>query len=45
MNFNLFAKFAMDFGNINVMTKLRPLVELNTKPLVKALAVLKAFED
>jgi hypothetical protein len=43
--FNLFAKFAMDFGNINVMTGLHPLVELNTKPLVKALTVLKAFED
>ncbi len=43
--FNLFAKFAMDFGNVNVMTGSRPLVELNTKPLVKALMVLKAFED
>jgi hypothetical protein len=43
--FNFFAKFAMDFGNANVMTGLRPLVELNTKPLVKALTVLKAFED
>ncbi len=43
--FNLFTKFAIDFGNINVMTRLRPLAELNTKPLVKALTVLKAFED
>jgi hypothetical protein len=43
--FNLFAKFATDFGNVNVMTGLRPLAELNTKPLVKALTVLKAFED
>jgi hypothetical protein len=43
--FNLFAKFAMDFGNVNVMTGLRPLAELNTKPLVKALTILKAFED
>ncbi len=43
--FNLFAKFAMDFGNINVMTGSRPLAELNTKPLVKALTVLKAFKD
>jgi hypothetical protein len=42
--FNLFAKFAMDFGNVNVMTGLRPLAELNTKPLVKALTVLKAFK-
>jgi hypothetical protein len=29
----------------HVMTGLRPLAELNTKPLVKALTVLKAFED
>jgi hypothetical protein len=43
--FNLFAKFTMDFGNVNIMTGLRPLAELNTKPLVKALTVLKAFED
>jgi hypothetical protein len=43
--FNLFAKFAMDFGNVNIMTRLRPLVELNTKLLVKALTVLKAFKD
>jgi hypothetical protein len=43
--FSLFAKFAMDFGNVNVMTRSRPLAELNTKPLVKALTVLKAFED
>jgi hypothetical protein len=35
----------MDFGNVNVMTGLHLLVELNTKPLVKALTVLKAFED
>jgi hypothetical protein len=43
--FNLFSKFATDFGNIKVMTGLRPLAELNTKLLVKALTVLKAFED
>jgi hypothetical protein len=43
--FNLFAKFAMDFGNVNAMTGLHPLAELNTKPLVKALTVLKAFKD
>ncbi len=43
--FNLFAKFTTDFGNVNVMTGLHPLAELNTKLLVKALTVLKAFED
>ncbi len=43
--FNLFAKFTTDFGNVNIMTGLHPLAELNTKLLVKALTVLKAFED
>ncbi len=43
--FNCFAKFAMDFGNLNVMTGSCPLAELNTKLPVKALMVLKAFGD
>jgi hypothetical protein len=43
--FDLFAKFAIDFGNVNVMTRSRPLAELNTKLLVKALTALKAFKD
>jgi hypothetical protein len=43
--FNLFAKFATDFGNVNVMTRLCPLAELKTKPLVKTLTVLTAFKD
>jgi hypothetical protein len=42
--FNHLAKFAMDFGNVNVMSGSRPLTELNTNPLTKALTVLKAFE-
>ncbi len=42
--FNLFAKFATDFGNDNVMSGSHPLTELNTNPLTKALTVLKAFE-
>jgi hypothetical protein len=42
--FNLFAKFATDFGNVNVMSGSRPLTELNTNLLTKALTVLKAFE-
>jgi hypothetical protein len=42
--FDLFAKFATDFGNVNAMTGSDPLAELNTKPLVKALMVQKAFE-
>jgi hypothetical protein len=36
---NHLAKFATDFGNVNVMTGTRPLMELNTKPLTKALTV------
>jgi hypothetical protein len=43
--FNYLAKFAMDFGNVNVMSGSRPLTELNTNLLTKALTVLKAFED
>jgi hypothetical protein len=43
--FNLVTKFAMDFGNVNVMTGSRPLAELNTKLLVKTLTVMKAFKD
>jgi hypothetical protein len=43
--FNLFAKFATDFGTLNVMAGSRPLAELNTKLLVEALMVLKAFKD
>jgi hypothetical protein len=43
--FNHFTKFAMDFGNVNVMTRLSPLAELNIKPLIKVLMVLKAFGD
>ncbi len=42
--FNHLAKFATDFGNINIMSRSRPLIELNTNPLTKALTVLKAFE-
>ncbi len=42
--FNHLAKFATDFGNVNIMSGSRPLTELNTNPLTKALTVLKAFE-
>jgi hypothetical protein len=43
--FNLFAKFATDFDNVNVMTGSCQLVEFNTKLLVKALMFLKTFKD
>jgi hypothetical protein len=42
--FNHLAKFATDFGNINVMSGSHLLTELNTNLLTKALTVLKAFE-
>jgi hypothetical protein len=42
--FNHLAKFATDFGNVNVMFGSRPLTELDTNPLTKVLTVLKAFE-
>jgi hypothetical protein len=41
--FNLLADFLMNFGNINVVTRGRPISELNTRSLTKALAVMKAF--
>jgi hypothetical protein len=43
--FNHLAKFATDFGNVNFMSRSRPLTELNTNPLTKVLTVLKALED
>jgi hypothetical protein len=43
--FNHLAKFAIDFGNVNFMSRSRLLTELNTNPLTKVLTVLKAFKD
>ncbi len=43
--FNCFADFATDFGNGNIMSKSRLITELNTKALVGALTVMKAFFD
>ncbi len=42
---NLFAQFATDLNNMNVMSESCPLFELNTKPLHKALVTMKAFKD
>jgi hypothetical protein len=42
--FNHLAKFATDFGNVNIMFGSHLLTELNTNPLTKAPTVLKAFE-
>jgi hypothetical protein len=41
--FNCFADFVTDFGNGNIMTKARPITELNTSVLKSALTVLKTF--
>jgi hypothetical protein len=41
--FNCFPDFATDFGNCNIMTKARPITELNTSALKSALTVLKTF--
>jgi hypothetical protein len=41
--FNCFANFATDFGDGNIMSKARPITELNTSALKSALMVLKMF--
>jgi hypothetical protein len=41
--FNCFAEFATDLGNGNIMSKARPITELNTSTLKSALTVLKTF--
>ncbi len=41
--FNLLSDFSKNFGNVNVVTKGRPISELNTRFLTKALRVMKAF--
>ncbi len=38
-----FADFATDFGNGNILSKARPITELNTKGLVNAITAIKAF--
>ena len=43
--FNCFSDFATDFGNGNIMSEPRPITKLNTKALVGALTVMKAFCD
>ncbi len=41
--FNLLAEFSKNFGNVNVVTGGRPIAELDTRSLTKALRVMKAF--
>jgi hypothetical protein len=41
--FNLLDDFSKNFGNVNIVTRGRPISELNTRSLTKALRVIKAF--
>ncbi len=41
--FNLLANFSKNFGNVNVVTGGRPIAELDTRSLTKALRVMKTF--
>jgi len=41
--FNLLADFSKNFTNINIVTMGRPISELDTSSLTKALTVMKAF--
>ena len=43
--FNCFADFATDFNNGNIMSENRPITELNTLALVRALTVMKTFRQ
>jgi uncharacterized linocin/CFP29 family protein len=43
--FNHMADFATDFGNVNVVSKGRPLSDLNIQPIIRAARTMKAFED
>jgi hypothetical protein len=43
--FNHFADFATNFGNVNVVMENRPLTELDTTAITKAVKVMKAFVD
>ena len=43
--FNHFASFATNFNNVNVISKERPISELDVKPLVKAMLVFRTFEE
>ncbi len=43
--FNCFAYFATDFNNRNIMSKSRPIPELNVQALVRALTVMKTFRQ
>jgi hypothetical protein len=43
--FNHMADFATDFGNVNVVSKGRPISDLNIQPIIRAARTMKAFED
>ncbi len=43
--FNKLTGFAKDFGNVNVISKERPITDLNTRFLTRALKIMRAFID
>jgi hypothetical protein len=43
--FNKLAGFAKDFGNVNVISKERPITDLNTRFLTTALRIMREFID
>jgi hypothetical protein len=43
--FNELAGFAKDFGNVNVISKERPITNLDTRFLTRALRIMRAFID
>ncbi len=43
--FNELAGFAKDFGNVNIISKERPITDLNTRFLTRALRIMRALND
>ena len=43
--FTHMADFATDFGNVNVVSKGCPILDLNIQPIIRAARTMKAFED
>jgi hypothetical protein len=42
---NHLTDFATNFGNVNVVSEGRPILELNIQPIIRAARTMKAFED
>ncbi len=43
--FNHIANFAINFGNMNVPSENRPILELITQPLIHAITTMRAYKD